>query len=436
MTWGLTFTYLKNHSACHSVTFSKMAEQARMAEQAACTICFLMFTKSNMARHRVRCMARSKAALPGSPSSESSYVLGSSPPSEEEEEPSVKWKGLKGFFQHLQSEGGGTSVSEVTTILRVAETFLDFGKKRVSLIETGEDQEDDDNILDSLNHCDRCCLSSPLLTAFFSQGLSNKKPGTKLAYICRLKRLLSWRMTQCKQLSRRQARVHAAFASSLHCLSTLQRALSRANKQYARREHTIEKYEEKNEWTTLKDMVQAVDTYLPAFRSLCRNVQLRGRRLSVQERSFSLGFVFAVLLTHSSPGRSGFYCGLTVEHYRKSKATTPPLLSSQLFKTSVKYGTKSIALTPLVASYVLSFDTCMRFPHTVVFPSVLEDYVLYVRPECHQDDCPPPSSDGPLFLHPRIGALFSCFPPPLPCLLITQLPLFHRHFFQARDYRK
>jgi hypothetical protein len=217
------------------------------AEQAVCPICFLGFTKSNMARHKIRCK---KASAVHSSSSESSFVADQESGSSDDESV-VKNHELLEFWQHLCKTSKRTKRGELITILRCGEQYLGFGKKHASLIEPDCDEG---GIVQTLTHCDKCCLSTPLLNKFFLDGLSHTLPATQLAYSWRLKRLITWRVGLCKQLSLMQQRLQAAFSSVLQSLSQLQSDLSKNNKQHQHQEHTIEKYEEKNEWTTLEEM--------------------------------------------------------------------------------------------------------------------------------------------------------------------------------------
>ena len=122
---------------------------------------------------------------------------------------------------------------------------------------------------------------------------------------------------------------------------------------YQHKEHTIEKYEDKNEWCTFEEMLEAAQKYTPALRYLIGKAS-KGKNLTLAERSFWLGAFFAVLLSKLPPARSGFYCGLSVDNFEQAKRAVPPVMSSNLFKTSRTYGTKSVLLTQEVIWFVVS----------------------------------------------------------------------------------
>ena len=182
-----------------------------------------------MARHTKRCVRRldQKSAPVVSSDDSSVHIDGLSGSSEDEPSVATSWKSLHGYYPQLRGDcGKKTGHDEATAILRSAERYLAYGKRHPKLISP----DDGDAILQTLNHCDLCCLSFPLFLKFISEELVSLKAGSKRSYCFRLRRLIRWRLGSCKSLSLLQSRLQVAFSMVLTKVSDLIATLSKVNK--------------------------------------------------------------------------------------------------------------------------------------------------------------------------------------------------------------
>lgn len=372
-----------------------------------CPVCQLLITASNLARHlKVKHAKRdSSGAKEGNEKEEYNEKDDEEYNEKEEEmedeaddEDNPKFRVLPGaapFKDKLQSfleyqiMDDSRSPAEATTATSVVQHFLLFAQS----------QEADDDLPATgcdVHLLDRLLLKVHVFAPWLRSGsLTTARPATKVAYLNRFQRFLQWRLANLGSLlDERHSPIRVGIQTVILHLQSLRCKYKKQARTDQRVRLNKEELQRRGQWAELRDLAKAVDVNMARFEAQAA-AAVRKDYMPLGKRSYCIQFVLAAVAVLAPPARPGFWMSLTLKQYKEATKSREHLLSSTAFKTSDKYGYKTLRLSEKVLQ-------------------VLKTYVCRVRPfSCSTRGVVTTVDNGneaPLFLKPSGGVLTKMSP--------------------------